>query len=103
MITVAMLLHPPAQLVLMGDKERDLWRTAHSAYVPALDILWQGADLADEHRELTPLLEGKTAIGGRPTAYLCRNFVCDMPTTNPSDLRRSLANLSSANAEATTP
>jgi uncharacterized protein YyaL (SSP411 family) len=34
-----------------------------------------------------PLLAGRTAIDGRPTAYLCRNFACRLPVTDPAALR----------------
>jgi hypothetical protein len=34
-----------------------------------------------------PLLEGRTTIDGRPTAYLCRNFACRLPVTDPAALR----------------
>ena len=33
-----------------------------------------------------PLLAGRPAIGGRPTAYVCRGFVCDRPVTTVADL-----------------
>ena len=33
-----------------------------------------------------PLLTGKTAVGGAPTAYVCRNYVCRQPVTDPGDL-----------------
>jgi uncharacterized protein YyaL (SSP411 family) len=38
-----------------------------------------------------PLLEGKTALGGEPTAYVCRHFVCREPVTSPQDLARQLS------------
>jgi len=38
-----------------------------------------------------PLLEGKEAMGGKPTAYVCRNFSCLEPTTDPDVLARQLS------------
>ena len=39
-----------------------------------------------------PLLEGRGAIDGLPTAYVCREFVCLRPVTTVGELRpRSLA------------
>ncbi len=32
------------------------------------------------------LLAGRPTLGGLPTAYPCRGFVCDLPMTNPADL-----------------
>ena len=38
-----------------------------------------------------PLLEGKSMLGGRPTAYVCHNFTCDTPTIEATELSRQLA------------
>jgi uncharacterized protein YyaL (SSP411 family) len=37
-----------------------------------------------------PLLRDRIAIEGRPTAYVCRDFVCRMPVTEPAALRGRL-------------
>ena len=47
-----------------------------------LVVAVEGRDLA-EQAEVVPLLEGKYAIDGRATAYVCENRVCDLPTTDP--------------------
>ncbi|HEX2393688.1 MAG TPA: thioredoxin domain-containing protein [Solirubrobacterales bacterium] len=39
-----------------------------------------------------PLLEGRTAVDGHPSAYVCENFTCELPATDAEDLRRQLAN-----------
>ena len=40
--------------------------------------------------EGVPLLADRPATGGRATAYVCRGFVCDAPTTDVGELERSL-------------
>ena len=42
---------------------------------------------------LLPLLAGREAIGGKPTAYVCRNYACDLPVTDRAALRRQLESL----------
>jgi uncharacterized protein YyaL (SSP411 family) len=37
-----------------------------------------------------PLLEGRSSLGGRVTAYVCRNYACEMPATDPQTLGRQL-------------
>jgi uncharacterized protein YyaL (SSP411 family) len=37
-----------------------------------------------------PLLADRPTVDGRPTAYPCRGFVCDLPVTTVDGLRRSL-------------
>jgi uncharacterized protein YyaL (SSP411 family) len=41
-------------------------------------------------RQPMPLLSNRTAIGGKVTAYLCEGFVCQAPTTDPSELAHQL-------------
>jgi uncharacterized protein YyaL (SSP411 family) len=38
-----------------------------------------------------PLLAGRTAVDGRPAAYVCRNFACELPVTEVDALRARLA------------
>ncbi len=37
-----------------------------------------------------PLLRDRLQIGGRPTAYVCRGFVCRLPVTDPNELAKLL-------------
>jgi uncharacterized protein YyaL (SSP411 family) len=37
-----------------------------------------------------PLLDDRPMLGGVPTAYVCRHFVCEAPTTDPAALAASL-------------
>jgi aryl-alcohol dehydrogenase-like predicted oxidoreductase len=38
-----------------------------------------------------PLLRGKGLVGGKAALYVCRNFACRAPITDPSDLDHALA------------
>jgi hypothetical protein len=37
-----------------------------------------------------PLLEGRGAVGDRPTAYVCRNYACELPVTDRTMLAKQL-------------
>ena len=68
----------PETLALLGEVRR--------GYRPNQVI----ALTADPTGSAVPLLDGRVAIGGRPSAYLCRGFVCGMPATDPGTLRRQI-------------
>lgn len=38
-----------------------------------------------------PALEGKRALGEKPTAFLCKRGACEAPTSDPAALRRALS------------
>ncbi|WP_329220551.1 thioredoxin domain-containing protein [Streptomyces sp. NBC_01485] len=44
-----------------------------------------------------PLLADRPLRNGEPTAYVCRNFTCDAPTTDPERLRTALNGWNSTN------
>jgi uncharacterized protein YyaL (SSP411 family) len=36
------------------------------------------------------LLEGRSQLDGKPTAYVCENFACKLPVSTPEDLEAQL-------------
>jgi uncharacterized protein YyaL (SSP411 family) len=40
-----------------------------------------------------PLLKGRDAVGGNATAYVCRNYACELPVTDRAALARQLDGL----------
>ncbi|MFF9406749.1 thioredoxin domain-containing protein [Streptomyces anandii] len=67
------------------EAARSLHRTALLGTAPGAVVAF-GAAGGEEF----PLLEGRPLVGGVPTAYVCRNFTCDAPTTDPDRLRAAL-------------
>jgi uncharacterized protein YyaL (SSP411 family) len=66
-----------------------LLRAVYGLYLPNKVVA--RVDSTDrETLKRMPLLAGKRDIGGKPTAYVCRNFACQTPTTDPAALRAQL-------------
>ena len=61
-------------------------------FVPnrVLSIVAEGDDLAQQ-QTVIPVLEGKTAMGGHVTAYVCEKQVCGLPTTKPDVFASQIA------------
>jgi len=62
-----------------------LTRTVAAHYVPGLVLASAGPAPG------LALLQDKTPLDGAATAYVCRGFTCDAPTTDPDELERQLA------------
>ena len=75
-------LAPTREVALVGDDLGPLARTVRSRLRPHL-VLAGGPGSVDT---AVPLLEGRTPVGGRPAAYVCENFSCRMPVTDPEAL-----------------
>ena len=45
---------------------------------------------ADPAASIVPLLDDRRALDGRPTAYVCRDFTCRLPVTDPDALAEQL-------------
>jgi uncharacterized protein YyaL (SSP411 family) len=68
----------PATLALLGEVRR--------GYRPNQVV----ALAAEPGASAIPLLADRAAVDGRPTAYVCRSFVCRLPATDPETLRHQL-------------
>ncbi|MFF9506340.1 thioredoxin domain-containing protein [Streptomyces sp. NPDC014724] len=79
------LLDGPREVAVAGPVGGELHRTALLGRAPGA-VVAAGETAGAEF----PLLADRPLVGGAPTAYVCRHFVCDAPTTDPRELARSL-------------
>lgn len=84
------LLDGPREVAVVGaglsdPAARELHRTALLGTAPGAVVAF-GAVGSEEF----PLLADRPLVGGEPTAYVCRDFTCDAPTTDPERLRTAL-------------
>jgi len=68
----------------------ELRRAAVDRYRPNTVYAF-AAGPADPALERVPLLAGKSLVGGRAAAYVCENFACRAPVTEPAELREALS------------
>jgi uncharacterized protein YyaL (SSP411 family) len=75
-----------------GGDAQALLAPLRTGFVPnrVLAVVTEGAEL-EAHARLVPLVQGRRAIRGEPTAYVCQDRVCRMPTSDPGVFARQLA------------
>jgi uncharacterized protein YyaL (SSP411 family) len=87
----------PAEIAVVGppgdDRTEALHRMALYAAPPgAVIALGRGEGSGqDNGAGPVPLLAGREPVAGAPAAYVCRNFACRLPVTEPEQLRSELA------------
>jgi uncharacterized protein YyaL (SSP411 family) len=86
---------PPRTVVLAGDPQADDFRALAATLHERLGLrqVLLAADGGDGQHWLAarlPFLAEMKPLGGRATAYVCENFTCRPPVTEPAALRRML-------------
>ncbi len=85
---------PSFEIVLAGDKNakdfKEMAAALHRRFLPNKVLLWRPEKEALEMVKISPYLEHQKSLNGKATAYVCRNFTCQKPTT---DLKTMLAAL----------
>ena len=71
-----------AVIVTEGEARRaiPMLRRLASVYQPSAVVVTKSA--SDGPNSEWPVFEGRTAINGQPTAYVCRNYACQLPTND---------------------
>jgi uncharacterized protein YyaL (SSP411 family) len=82
------------QLVLVGDATSDGMTAMRDVvmrhYLPTTIVVPLTPSARTRLSELLPWTASMTEVDGRATAYLCRNFACESPTSDASELERLL-------------
>jgi uncharacterized protein YyaL (SSP411 family) len=82
-------LNKPKEVVLVGkidDPETTaLVKEIHKLYLPNKVV--QLVDPNQSLEKISPLLQGKSQIDGKPTAYVCYDFTCSAPVTSWTELK----------------
>jgi len=87
---VDLYLNSPTQIVIAGDDVADASEFVDEVnrhFLPDKVIAFTGSEAGSG---LVPITEGKVAIQGKPTVYICENYTCKAPITEIEDLRQVL-------------
>ncbi len=84
---------PPAEILVVGPRTesegmiRAVWKNFDPNKVLVFCEETQDKDLAP----LVPWLENRPSQDGKPTAYVCKNYQCQLPTTDPHKMLELLS------------
>ena len=86
---------PSLEIVVAGNPDSEdtaaLIRAVREMYVPqAAVLLVPPGRSGSKIRELAPFAESYELVDGNAAAYVCRDFTCQLPTTDPTKLKELL-------------
>lgn len=89
MAAISFYLGKPKQILIAGNRNsadtQAILREIHKRFLPHKIVLL--ADGGEAHQRLSvsvEILNNLRPIDGRATAYICENYVCNLPTNQPS-------------------
>jgi uncharacterized protein YyaL (SSP411 family) len=93
----------PKEIAIVGPREdpatQELLDTVFGRFLPNKVVVGAEAGQsssqsssndADTSYSRLPLLQERGMVNGRPTAYVCRNYACQLPVTEPEALAAQL-------------
>ena len=90
MTAVDFLVGPTFEVVVAGssgaDDTRAMLVAADRAFVPNKVVVFRPSENPKPIAAVAPYTREQVAVEGAATAYVCRNFSCDLPTTVPADV-----------------
>jgi uncharacterized protein YyaL (SSP411 family) len=84
---IDLLQSRPTEIVLAGSDVAALERAIAGVYLPSRVI----ARAEGAPKLLAALVDGKSPVDGKAAAYVCRDFACERPETDPAALAAALS------------
>jgi uncharacterized protein YyaL (SSP411 family) len=93
--SVLFAVGPTSEIVITGDSKstdtQDMIRIIQKSYLPHAVLIFAPSDQPDsEIYSIIPQLKNQPPIDGKATVYICRNFTCQAPVTDPEVVREQL-------------
>jgi uncharacterized protein YyaL (SSP411 family) len=91
MVALELLVTPSLEVVIAGrpgsEEKAKMLEVIRRRYLPHLSLLFRDeGEGSPEISDMAPFTEGMRSLDGRTTAYLCANFSCRNPVTDPDEL-----------------
>ncbi len=83
---------PSLEVVIAGAKHtsdtQTMLNAVRSGFVPNKVVLFRPEEDPTEIVQLAPFIASQKSLDDRATVYVCCNFVCNLPTTDPAEVVR---------------
>jgi uncharacterized protein len=96
MIALDFAVGPSQEVVIVGDPKeevtQEMIRVVNSYFAPNQVLLVHPTNKneAKKIEALAPFIEKQIALDDKPTAYVCRNYMCKLPTSDIDQLKELL-------------
>ena len=84
----------PKEIAIVGPvtdpATQSLLDVVHSRYLPNRVLAGLDPSVPGQSYSSIPLLQDRGMVDGRPTAYVCQNYICQLPVTEPEALAGQL-------------
>lgn len=83
-------LGPSYELIIVGNKKEssEMLKTAQQFYFPRMVILFKDTSLQGiELEDYAEFIKSHKVLNEKPTAYVCKNYICNLPT---NDMKKML-------------
>ena len=90
MSAVDFQIGPSFEVVIAANEPRDaqiMTRALGRAYLPRKVVVFR---FDDNIARIAPYTREQKPLDGKPTAYVCRNYACELPTNDPEEMMRLL-------------
>ncbi|MBI2061010.1 MAG: thioredoxin domain-containing protein [Nitrospirae bacterium] len=94
LIAIDQYLSPKQEIVIVGDRSNDetkrMLRYVYDRFLPYRSVIQVEPDEVERLGKTLPMVAGKTGSEGKAVAYVCENYVCRFPTTDPDKMAELL-------------
>ena len=93
------LLGPTQEIVIAGNAgstdTKQMLKLVHGKFMPnAVVLLHEQGSKGAAIEQIVPFITNQIAKGGKTTAYVCENYVCNRPINKIDDLDKILSGVS---------